>query len=88
MPQVNIEATRAAARALGRGETALSAGRPEISTAPVASVLRGSSTAALLAPIQTQARLRLGDAAAELGTLQEALTTLADNVETATGGAP
>lgn len=47
--------------------------------------LSGSRTAALLAPVQTQARLRTGDAGQELDTLADALMTLADNVADAMG---
>lgn len=88
MPHADIQATRNAAQRLGEGAVALATGRSAVSVAPVTQQLSGSRTADLLAPVQTQARLRISDAAQELGTLDTALTTLADNVAAATGESP
>lgn len=85
MPHADVPATRAAARQLGQGSETLRAGRGDIGLAPVTQQLSGSRTAALLAPVQTQARLRTGDAGQELDTLADALMTLADNVADAMG---
>jgi hypothetical protein len=88
MPHADIEATRAAAQRLGEGADALATGRADVSVAPVTQQLAGSRTADLLAPVQTQARLRISDAGQELSTLDTALDTLADNVAAATGESP
>lgn len=85
MPHADVPATREAARQLAQGSETLSAGRGDISLAPVAQQLSGSMTSGLLAPVQTQARLRTSDAGQELDTLATALMTLADNVAAAMG---
>lgn len=87
MPRIDVAATREAARGLGAGSRAMTEVSSSVATAGLTQQLTGSSTAAVLAELQTHARLRLTDAGRELSTLQDSLTTLADNVDEATGGA-
>ncbi|GAA4879958.1 hypothetical protein [Serinicoccus chungangensis] len=86
MPRVDIDATREAARELGDGGAALGGATGDVAVAELAGALRGTSTAAVLAELQSTARLRLTDAGRELATLGEGMQTLADHAADATGG--
>ncbi|ANS79169.1 hypothetical protein SGUI_1773 [Serinicoccus hydrothermalis] len=85
MPQIDIEATRAAARALRDGGAALEGATDDVAVAGLAGALRGSATESALADLQSTGRLRLSDAGRELSTLAEGMVTLADHTAEATG---
>ena len=85
MPQIDIAATKAAAEDLSEGGDALDGAAGSVAVADLTGQLRGSSTAGVLADLQSTGRLRLSDAGRELATLAEGMTTLAGNTGDATG---
>lgn len=86
MPTVDVAATRAAAEQLDERSGALHETRTRADAQAAAQSLSDSSTRWVLDDLQTAVQLGLVNLAGEVAAMSSGMSTLADNVERATGG--
>lgn len=85
MPEVDVAATREAANDLSEAAQTIDEARPEVAVTSITQQLPDASTRSVLGDLQAAMQLRLTDLSGEIDTMSTAMSTLADNVEQATG---
>lgn len=85
MPEVDVAATREAARDLDGSARTIDAARPSVAVTSVTEQVPDAVTRSVLGDLQSAMQLRLLDLSTEIDTLSTGMSTLADNVEQAMG---
>lgn len=86
MPEVDVAATREASRDLASSAETIDGARPTVAVTSVSEDVPDAATRSVLGDLQATLQLRLLDLSTEIDTLSTGMSTLADNVERATGG--
>lgn len=85
MPEVDVAATRKAASALSDAARTIGEARPVVAVTSIAHQVPDAVTRSVLDDLQAALQLRLQDLSGEIDAMSTGMSTLADNVEQATG---
>ena len=85
MPEVDVAATRRAARDLENAAETISTARPAVAVTAISTYVPDAVTRSVLGDLQAAIQLRLLDLSSEVDTMSTGMLTLADNVAQAMG---
>lgn len=85
MPEVDVDATRHAATDLSESARTITEARPSVAVTSIAHQVPDAVTRSVLGDLQAAVQLRLQDLGGEIDAMSTGMSTLADNVERATG---